>query len=181
MKTTLIKSVIVLITAVILTSCSGNISSYAPQSTDDQMSGKIAKFLANDYFKKDIKFIPADDRRFRYFAIDINGDGIQEYFIHLFTPYFCGSGGCTFLIIDNKENVISKFTVTEAPVYVSKEKENNWNVLYLMSGGKYRKVVHNNNSYPGNPSLLETTDYKPGPGDIAIFDDKKNPSKTFSF
>lgn len=122
-----------------------------------------------------------DDRRFQMYMTDLNGDGKDEYFVRLFGTYFCGSGGCTFLILDRYSDVITAFTVTDAPVYVSSEKENGWNVLYLKSGGKFRKVVYNKKSYPSNPSVLPASDFKPGEKDTALFDDEKNPCRTYTF
>lgn len=154
---------------------------YAPQSEDELMSKNIANFLVNDFAKIDLKGMEVKDRKFQMYKIDLNGDGKDEYFIRLFGTYFCGSGGCTFLLIDRYSEKIATFTVTDAPIFVSSEKENGWNVLYLLSDGKYRKVVHGKKSYPANPSVLPPSDFKPGANDVALFDDAKNPCRTYDF
>jgi predicted small lipoprotein YifL len=154
---------------------------FAPQSVDDLMSKNITNYLLNDFLKKDIDAIPSQDRKFQFFKIDLNGDNKEEYIVRLLGSYFCGSGGCTFLVLDREANLITKFTVTDAPLYVSSDKENNWSVLYLMSGGKLRKIVHNKKSYPSNPSVIDATDYIPGEKEIAVFDDVKSPAKTYTY
>lgn len=154
---------------------------YAKQSEDELMSKNISNFLVKDFLKKDLKSMTQEDRNFQMYLIDLNGDGKDEYFVRLMGTYFCGSGGCTFLLLDRYSEVITKFTVTDAPVYVTSEKENGWDVLYLKSGGKFRKVVYNKKSYPSNPSVLPVADYKPGDKDTAVFDDEKNPCRTYTF
>lgn len=154
---------------------------YAPQSEDELMSKNITNYLLNDYLKKDINGMDSLDRKFQMYKIDLNGDGKDEYFISLTGKYFCGSGGCTFLLINNEAEKIAAFSVTDAPIYVSPTKENGWNVLYLLSNGKYRKTVYGKKSYPSNPSVLPASDFKPGPEDKALFDNEKNPCKTYNF
>lgn len=154
---------------------------FAPESEDEQMSKNIANYLANDFAKNDLKSLETNDRKFQMYLIDLNGDGKDEYFVRLYGTYYCGSGGCTFLLLDRYSEIITKFSVTDAPIYVSSEKENGWDVLYLLSDGKYRKTVYGKKGYPSNPSVLPGADFKPGATDKALFDDEKNPCKTYDF
>jgi hypothetical protein len=135
-------------------SCS---STKKPTTTEanNTLSDKIGKYLTSSYLTEmDLSVISADQRMFQYTAIDLNGDKIDEIFVYLNSRYFCGTGGCTFLLLDKDLNLITQFTVTRTPILVSNKIENGWKKLYLRSNG-YREMVYNihNKSYPTNPSV----------------------------
>ena len=73
---------------------------FAVQSVDELMSKNISNFLTQSYLKNDIQFLSENDRKFQMYKIDLNGDGKEEYFVRFISSYFCGSGGCTFLLLD---------------------------------------------------------------------------------
>ncbi|MFL0101489.1 hypothetical protein [Tenacibaculum maritimum] len=121
----------------------------------DILSQRIKNYLTTVFLdESDLKIMPVEDRKFQYTSIDLNNDGIDEIFVYLNSRYFCGSGGCTFLLLDTNLNLITEFTVTRPPLLVSDTMENNWKKLYLLSDG-YREMVYNiqNKSYPANPSV----------------------------
>ena len=95
---------------------------FSVQSVDDLMSKNIANFLTQSYLKNDLQFLSENDRKFQMYKIDLNGDGKDEYFVRFMGSYFCGSGGCTFLLLDRYSEIITKFTVVRPPIYVSAEK-----------------------------------------------------------
>ncbi|GAA0879368.1 hypothetical protein GCM10009119_23360 [Algoriphagus jejuensis] len=99
-------------------------------------------------------FVDSLSRKFIFFEKDLNGDGSNEIFLGLTGPYFCGSGGCSQLILDSKGEVVTTFTVSNYPVYIANEKSNGWNDLFIYSGGAYRVVKFDGKSYPSNPSTL---------------------------
>lgn len=103
-------------------------------------------------------------RKFIFFEYDLNGDGSKEIFVGLTGPYFCGSGGCTQYILNANGEVLSRFTVSDYPVVISADKSNNWNDLFILSGGTYRVVKFDGKSYPSNPSVLPELGMIPGDG-----------------
>jgi hypothetical protein len=144
------------------------------QITGDQylinsVSEEIAALVRNR-----LKLIAADDlkleivdslsRKFIFFEYDLNGDNRNEIFVGLTGPYFCGSGGCTQLILDAKGEVISSFTVSDYPIVISTESSNDWRDLFILSGEAYRLVKFDGKSYPSNPSLLPKSEFVPGDG-----------------
>ena len=97
------------------------------------------------------------------------------------SSYFCGTGGCTFLLLDRYAEIITKFTVMDAPIYVSKAKTNGWRNLMIKSEGKFKKLVFDGKSYPSNPSVVADSKIQPNSSFEILFDDKNLPSKTYTF
>jgi hypothetical protein len=96
---------------------------YAPQSVDDLMFKNISNFLTLNYLKDDLQFLSENDRKFQFYKIDLNEDGKDEYFVRFMSSYFCGTGGCTFLLLDRYAEIITKFTVMDANLcFKSKDK-----------------------------------------------------------
>lgn len=154
---------------------------FATNSVDDLMSKNITNFLTQSYLKDDLQFLSENDRKFQMYKIDLNGDGKDEYFVRLMGSYFCGSGGCTFLLLDRYSEIITKFTVMRPPIYVSVEKENGWRKLIVESEGKYKELVFNGKRYPSNPSVVSNSEKTPGNDYEVLFDDVKLPAKTYTY
>jgi hypothetical protein len=97
-------------------------------------------------------------RRFIYDKVDLNGDGESEYLIGLMGPDFCGTGGCTMLVLNNELKTISKMTLVEYPIYIGsdspEEKTNRYHNIYLRTRKVgFVKIVWDGKSYPSNPSM----------------------------
>lgn len=110
---------------------------------------KIKTYLTGEYGEKS-EF----PRRFIYDLVDMNDDGKQEYLIGLMGPDFCGTGGCTMLILGQDLKLLSKITLVKYPVYLGSEesgnKINNYKNIYLRTGQVgYVKLVWNGKSIPG--------------------------------
>lgn len=157
-------------------------SEFVPQSTDEQTANNIKNFLINVYLKDDLQFLQANDRKFQFYKIDLNADGKEEIFIRFMTPYFCGSGGCTFLLLDKYGTIITKFSVTRAPIFVEPSKENGWARLLVKDSGVFKELLFNNGTYPSNPSVLAKAPYDAPSGHAQVmFDDVFYKSKTIEF
>ena len=157
-------------------------SEFMPQSTDEQTANNLKNFLALDYLKDDLPLLEPKDRKFQFYKIDLNNDGNEEIFVRLMSSYFCGSGGCTFLLLDKYAEVITKFTVTRAPIFVESTKVNGWSVLLVRDAGVLKELTFENGSYPSNPSVLPKAPYDAPSGHAQVmFDDDFYKSKTFEF
>ncbi|WP_455169734.1 hypothetical protein [Aegicerativicinus sediminis] len=152
------------------------------ESQEDIMAANIRNFLSRDYLKGDMDGLTEKDRKFQYAAVDLNGDGKDEYFIRFMSPYFCGTGGCSMVLIDHEANVITEFTVMEPPMWVENEMVNGWKTILIRSGGELKALTFNNGTYPSNPSVVKKAPYDAASGSAYImFDEIFNPSKTFTF
>jgi len=157
-------------------------SEFVAQSTDVQTSNNLKNFLKLEYLKDDLEFLQPMDRKFQFYKVDLNGDGKEEIFVRFMGPYFCGSGGCTFLLLDSSGELITRFTVTRAPIFIEPTKQNNWSILLVKDAGVFKELVFDNESYPSNPSMLPKAPYDAPSGHAEImFHDELYKSQTFEF
>lgn len=155
---------------------------FVPQSTDQQTANNLKNFLVNDFLKDDLSILEPKDRKFQFYKIDLNNDGNEEIFVRFMGSYFCGSGGCTFLLLDKYGEIITKFTVTRAPIFVEQTKVNGWSLLLVKDAGVFKELTFENGSYPSNPSVLPKAPYDAPSGHAQVmFDDEFYTSKTFEF
>lgn len=155
---------------------------YAKGTTDEAIANKIKHYLTTDYLKNDIKFMSKEDRKFQFQTVDLNNDGQQELFINFITSYFCGSGGCTLLLLDHDWKTITRFTVTSTPIMIEPNKEQKWAVLMVKDNGVWKDLLYKNGKYPSNPSLLSKSKVDAPSGHAqVIFSDEFSPAKTFDF
>ncbi|SHM80009.1 hypothetical protein SAMN05444266_11169 [Chitinophaga jiangningensis] len=120
------------------------------QPVAEKVTAVLQKLYADDLSKQ---LIDSNSRRFNIAVADLNNDGSNEIFVKLNGGYFCGSGGCTVLLLNDQGTVITKFTVTDTPVSVSANLTNGWKDLLLPSNGKIHVVKYNGKAYPSNPSM----------------------------
>lgn len=155
--------------------------SFVPQSTDEQTANNLMVFLKN-YTGEDYLSLRDIDKQFQFYKKDLNEDGNDEIFVRLMGPYFCGSGGCTFLLLDKYGEIITKFTVTRAPIFIEPSKVNGWSLLLVKDSGVFKELVFENGTYPSNPSVLPKAPYDAPSGHAELmFDENFAKSKTFEF
>lgn len=136
----------------------GSPNSSATYTQDDQGNiRRLIELTLTDLFKEDLEkgFIDSLGRQFKYSLFDLNQDGSHEIFVGLTSSFFCGSGGCTILLVTGQGDLITKFTVVDYPLYVDPNRSNGWNNLVMYSGKQNRLVKFNGQKYPSNPSILE--------------------------
>ena len=135
-----------------------NRENYVPQSTDEQTANNLKVFLRN-YTAEDADFLQPADKRFQFYKTDLNQDGNEDIFVRLMGPYFCGSGGCTFFLLDKYGEQITKFTVTRAPFFKEQSLVNGWSLLLVKDSGVFKELRFEEGSYPSNPSVLPKAPY----------------------
>ncbi len=105
----------------------------------------------------------AGDRMTRYVAafVDLNGDGIPEAVVYLMGQRWCGSGGCTMLVLardDSSYRVITKIPITRLPIRVLTRASHGWRSLGVrVQGGGIvtgyeAELAFDGATYPENPS-----------------------------
>jgi len=121
----------------------------------DQNTLNLLKLRLGKMFKDDLakNLIDTQSRKFRLFEHNINQEPKKEIFVGLTGPYFCGSGGCTVLLLNPEGELITKFTVTEYPILIANTLTKGWKDLILHSQGKDHLMMFNGKTYPSNPSI----------------------------
>lgn len=157
-------------------------SMYVAASEDDQMAANITNFLKNDYLKDDLSIMQEMDRKFQFYKIDMNGDGNEEYFVNFLSPYFCGSGGCTMLLLDHEGNLMTKFTVMRTPLYVENSEDSEWKDILVYSEGELKELKYQDGKYPSNPSVLPKAPYDaPSANAVIMFEEAHAKAKTYTY
>lgn len=136
------------------------------ENTSSNITAEIVRTSLNSLFKDDLSkgLIDSFSRRFIFFEYDLNSDGQKEIFTGLTGSYFCGTGGCTFYILDAKGATVSKFTVSDYPIVIDNNVTKGWKDLFIQTGGKYHIVKFDGKKYPSNPSLQPLLKLIPGDG-----------------
>ena len=156
---------------------------YDPSTTDEALSARISELL-REMFREDLPGMADVDRRFQMYKINLDTDSSDEVFVRFMSPYFCGSGGCTFLLLDDDLSLITRFTVTRAPFFVEQTLENNWKMIMLRSEGEWKLLTNKGDGYPGNPTVLPKAPYDaPSANAVLVFGDMTSglPDMTYGF
>jgi hypothetical protein len=149
-------------TAIILT-VSLFLTSFCPaQQQHPQNSGRegpLREFL-RDYLSNP-NFGGGKETRYSAAFVDLKDDRTQEVIVYLAGNGWCGSGGCTMLILSPKGSsydVVAKITIVRLPIRVLSTKSNDWHdiAVRVQGGGVIHaydaKLSFNGQTYPGNPT-----------------------------
>ena len=100
--------------------------------------------------------------RFVAALTDLNDDGTAEAIVHLTSNHWCGSGGCTTLILARDADswkLLTRITITRPPIRVLKRRSNGWHSIGLwVQGGGIQpgyeaELRFDGKTYPPNPSM----------------------------
>lgn len=135
-------------------------------NSSSKQTAELVRLTLQKKFKSDLdkNLIDSLSRKFIFFEYDLNGDSQKEIFVGLTGPYFCGSGGCSIMLLDNLGNEISNFTVSDYPVVIDNNKSKEWKDLFILSNGKYHIMKFDGKKYPSNPSVQAELKTIPGDG-----------------
>ena len=99
--------------------------------------------------------------RFVAALTDLNGDGSPEGIVYLTSNVWCGTGGCTMLILEQNGDswrLLTEVSITRPPIRVLRTKSNGWrNVGVWVQGGGIQpgyeaQLRFDGKTYPTNPS-----------------------------
>ena len=94
--------------------------------------------------------------------VDLNDDGTNEAIVYLGGHEWCGSGGCTMLLLRPEGSIyrlITRVTITQTPVRVLNSRSHGWHdIAVSVRGGGiqpgYEALLRfNGRTYPTNPSV----------------------------
>jgi len=155
---------------------------YLITSSSFQTAEVVRKTL-QEMFKDDLakNLIDGNSRKFIFFEFDLNNDTHNEILVGLTGMYFCGSGGCTQLILDANGKLLGRFTVAGNPVVIDTKVSNGWRDLFMYSEGKFHVMKHNGVAYPSNPSVQPILKLIPGDGLPRALDIDNQPYPSYRF
>jgi hypothetical protein len=121
--------------------------------SSQDIADRLSTNLTDNLIPDELEFLEPEQRTFRYAQADLNEDGQLEYLIELRNSFFCGTGGCTYFLVNASGDLLTSFTVSDAPFYVLAGKTNGWHDLVIPRDGVHNLIQHNGSSYPSNPSM----------------------------
>ena len=103
------------------------------------------------------------DTKYQHAFFDLNSDGVEDVLVLLEGNDWCGSGGCTLLVLKGQVlseqaqppvyNIISQSTVTRTPIGVADAESQGWHDVIVHSDGAEKLLQFDGQSYPPNPSI----------------------------
>lgn len=127
----------------------------------------IVKAIRADYV--------ADGMATRYLdaTVDLDGDGTDEWIVHVVGPMACGTGGCPTLVFAPTATgyrLVTAISVSRPPIGVATTRTHGWrNLVVHVSGGGQKgrdvELAFDGSGYPSNPSVrsARVTPAQPGP------------------
>jgi hypothetical protein len=94
--------------------------------------------------------------------VDLNGDGRSEVLIYVTDERYCGSGGCTLLVLSSQGNgsrVVLRAAVTRPPISLLPTATHGWRDIGVTVGGGgitrsyMARLRFNGQRYPSNPTV----------------------------
>jgi hypothetical protein len=126
------------------------------------LDGSNAKRLLLDYLRS--RNVDVDSTsRYSVRSVSLSGESAPEIVVYLSGPGWCGSGGCSMVILkpqDNAYRVVAEFTLVRLPLCVLRTRTNGWRDLsFRVQGGGvvhgYSVVISfDGTQYPNNPSPI---------------------------
>jgi hypothetical protein len=110
--------------------------------------------------------------RFIAALADLNGDGRPEAIVYLVSDDWCGSGGCTMLILQpdgDSWRLLTEVSITRLPIRLLRTKSNGWRDIgvWVQGGGIQpgyeAELQFDGKTYPQNPSLTPARPLKEKP------------------
>jgi hypothetical protein len=120
----------------------------SPLGFETQPDAKLEAALlaaSPDYTRSAVQ-ASGSEARYAYGRVDLNGDGAEEVLAILMGSIFCGTGGCSLLLLKDENDgytVMNTFPISRLPVIVSNQKTAGWSDLVRpeYGGGVERSYV----------------------------------------
>jgi hypothetical protein len=129
-------------------------------SAEQSLEPSLQAFLQN--YLRELSPIEDKTTRYLYNLNDLNGDGKKEVIVYVMGDSWCGSGGCTTLILEPQGSyykVVTKLTITNLPICLLKTSSHGWHSLtvWVHRGGVLSpyeaELRFDGKTYPENPTV----------------------------
>lgn len=125
---------------------STQISQIQPISSETRPNAAIEQAIVK-------RFSLRKQAQYYYNLVDLNGDGQPEAIVLLNALDYCGSNGCSVLILKKTEEqytLVSEIRATSKPVIVTNQKTNGWYDLVALDNRDRYLLKFNGKSYPNS-------------------------------
>ncbi|MFT3912418.1 MAG: hypothetical protein QM737_23525 [Ferruginibacter sp.] len=153
-----------------------------PPITNDSLALKIKTYIITKLLdSNDLRTITAEERKFQLYQTDLDNDGRNEVFVNFITGYFCGTGGCSILLLDSDLKRITKFSAMNVPLFIEQTNKTGWKHILVRSERALKELIYKNGTYPSNPSVLDNAPYDVPGNDVEVVFDVNRKRKTYVF
>lgn len=137
------------------TNCSSN------AQTTGNRGNSLKAYLQNFVGESDPSLEKDKQTEYSAVFVDLKDDGSKEVIVYLSGQAWCGSGGCTMLIVapqDQSYRVVTEVPITRLPIRMLATKSNGWHDIgVVVAGGGIlqgyeAKLSFDGRRYPHNPS-----------------------------
>lgn len=120
-----------------------------------------------------------DKAKYRTAEADLNGDGIREIFVYVTDPQFCGTSGCTLLVLQRRQRTYRKLIRANArlPLRLLSTRTHGWRDLAVrvagggVMAGYDAALRFDGRRYPQNPTVPPAAPLK-GPRGVILMRDE---------
>jgi hypothetical protein len=135
--------------------CPAQSQHQSSSSQENSLRTFLQKYVGNSDEKQTTRYSCA--------FVDLKDNGRQEVIVYLAGNGWCGTGGCTMLVLapeGSSYSVVTKITVTRPPIRVLSSRSNGWHdisVVARINGVEptYEAILpFDGKTYPSNPSML---------------------------
>ncbi len=132
------------------------LSCVAQQPTHGPSQNKLLRKFLQDYIGAPTQ--ENETTRYSFAFVDLRDNGAQEVVVYLSSDGWCGTGGCTLLILapeGTSYRVVTRVPAVRLPIRVLTTKTNGWHDLTVVAGNPLSEVIlpFDGKAYPGNASM----------------------------
>ncbi len=133
-----------------------SMSCVAQQPTHGPSQNKLLRKFLQDYIGAPTQ--ENETTRYSFAFVDLRDNGAQEVVVYLSSDGWCGTGGCTLLILapeGTSYRVVTRVPAVRLPIRVLTTKTNGWHDLTVVAGNPLSEVIlpFDGKAYPGNASM----------------------------
>jgi hypothetical protein len=112
---------------------------------EDQVRAFLTSYVESEGMR-------ASETRYADAFIDLNGDGVEEVIVYLAGQDWCGTGGCTTLVLMRAGDsyvLVGRIPATRPPIRVLRERTHGWRTLTAWISGATFKAYETKYPFDG--------------------------------
>ena len=152
----------------------------ASRTENTKLREFLQSYVGNVSSEKDGRYLDA--------SVDLNGDGVKEIIVYLIGGGWCGSGGCSTLILEPERDtykITTEIAISNPPIRVLTTTSHGWHNLSVLVGGggilqAYEaELPFDGTTYAENPTVPPARKLEKAGGAIVIGEDLRTAKPIF--